>query len=378
MCQKDVPDMANMKHEMMRGLRKRGEVYYFALQKNKKRTWHNLHTNDLPTAIRKAAQIRHSPEITSGLMLENCVERFVREKRTMREHGARKGWARRTADSKIYTLRIFAAFCGRITPARATPDHIKRFYESRLRSRNAQTAYGNYMTVRSFFNWCVSERLARENPCVAIKIEAPPAAPRRDFCEPELVAKLINECPREDLKYVLYCGFHAGMRFLEIVESVPWWFDMKRGQVNLRKTPTIEFKDLEERKVPMTEDFLRFVLDEYGLREPFMLHPENKHGKNRYRYDFKRPFYIYMKEQGCPWVTPHIMRHTFASLLASMDPMLGGPSDFEIATWMGIDLRTYQRTYAKLRPRRGALDKAFHLETKPSHLSSASSSSTRS
>jgi integrase len=74
-----------------------------------------------------------------------------------------------------------------------------------------------------------------------------------------------------------------------------------------------------------------------------------------------------MKEQECEWVTPHIMRHTFATLLASMDPLLGGPSDFEIATWMGIDLRTYQRTYAKLRPRRGALDKAFHFESNPGH-----------
>ena len=44
------------------------------------------------------------------------------------------------------------------------------------------------------------------------------------------------------------------------------------------------------------------------------------------------------------------MRHSFASVLASMGP-----------------LRTYQRTYAKLRPRRGARDKAFHSESKPGH-----------
>src|SRR4029077_7797113 len=132
---------------------------------------------------------------------------------------------------------------------------------------------------------------------------------------------------------------------------------------NLGKTPTIQFKDLEERTVPMTAAFQAFIRDEYGLREPFMLHPENEHGKNRCRYDFRRPFYEHMKAHGCPWVTPHIMRHTFASLLASMEPMLGSPSDFEIATWMEIDLRTY----AKLRPRRGAVDKAFQSESKPGH-----------
>jgi hypothetical protein len=82
---------------MTRGIRKRGNVYFFNVQKDKKRIFVSLHTSDLPTAIRKAAQIRHSPQITSGLLLSNCVERFVREKRAARERGARSGWARRTA-----------------------------------------------------------------------------------------------------------------------------------------------------------------------------------------------------------------------------------------------------------------------------------------
>ena len=115
----------------------------------------------------------------------------------------------------------------------------------------------------------------------------------------------------------------------------------------------------------MSGDFHRFIQDQYGLREPFMLHPEKEHGKNHYRYDFGRPFHEYMKQQNCPWVTPHIMRHTFASLLASMDPMLGGPSDFEIATWMGIDLRTYQRTYAKIRPAARRFGQSLSLRIEP-------------
>jgi len=352
---------------LTRGIYKRKNSYWLNVQKDNKRTFISLRTSDLAVAIRKAAQIRHSPQITSGLLLQNCVERFVHAKRLARERGARKGWAWRSAQSKIYTLRMFAAFCGKTAPDRVTKAHVKRFYESRLHTLNAQTAYGYYMTVRSFFNWCVAEHLTRENPCIEFKVESPPAAPRKNFCSPELVAKLLNECERDDLKYVLYCGFHAGMRALEIVESVPWWFDLQRGHLHLRKTPTIDFKDLEERTVPMTAAFQAFIRDEYGLREPFMLHPENEHCKNRYRYDFRRPFYEYMKKQKCAWITPHIMRHSFASVLASMDPLLGGPSDFEIATWMGIDLRTYQRTYAKLRPRRGALDEAFHSEPKPGH-----------
>lgn len=363
----------------MRGITRRGQIYWFNVQRNKKRSWISLHTTDPAEAIRKAARERQRPEIVSaGVMCSDLVERFVREKRVARERGARKGWALRTAGSKIYVLRIFADFTGRVPPDRVSSQTIQRFYQDRLHSRNAQTAYGNYMTVRSFFNWCVQNNLARENPCLAVKVEAPPRSARKDFCEAALVARLIDEAPRDDLKYVLFCGFHAGLRFLEIVESVPWWFDLERGHLHLRKTPTIEFKDLEERTIPLTGKFLRFIRDDYGLHEPFMLHPENdKPKKWRYRWDFTRPFKQYMKEQGCQWVTPHIMRHTFFTLLASMDPKLGGPSDFEICTWGGIDLRTYQRTYAKLRPRRGAMDKAFHF-VKPGQRSRAASISDRS
>jgi integrase len=163
------------------------------------------------------------------------------------------------------------------------------------------------------------------------------------------------------------------MRALEIVEAVPWWFDLRAGQVHMRKTPTMKFKDREERTIPLTAEFNRF-LKRYGLRQPFMLHPENQHGLNRYRYDFTRPFRLYMKAQGCPWVTPHIMRHTFASLLASR-----GESIYQIAVWMGDDVRVVQKHYAKLLPIRGVIDKAFQLlPSKDLNLLQASSRSTRS
>lgn len=365
--------------ESLRNIYKRGDIYWFSLQRDKKRIAVSLKTSDLTEAIRKAARIRHSPAIESGLRLDHCVERFVKEMQSLRQRGSREGWARRTADSKIYVLRAFANFVGNnISPDRIDVDLIRDFYQARLRTLNAQTAYGNLMTVRSFFNWCVdSEKICRSNPCKELRVKPPPTVGRKDFCSVELVSKLIKECERDDLRYVLFCGFHSGLRFLEIVESVPWWFDLKRGLLHLRKTPTMQFKDMEERTIPLTDQFIAF-LKTYGLREPFMLHPENeKHGKNRYRYDFTRPFREYMKAQKCEWVTPHTMRHTFASLLASLAPDKGSPSIFQIAVWLGDDVRTVQKHYAKLRPQPGALNAAFHVE-KPFQRSKAASKSERS
>jgi hypothetical protein len=78
---------------LTRGIYKRKNCYWLNVQKDNKRTFISLRTSDLSVAIRKVAQSRHSPQITSGLLLQNCVERFVHAKRLARERGARKGWA---------------------------------------------------------------------------------------------------------------------------------------------------------------------------------------------------------------------------------------------------------------------------------------------
>ena len=86
-----------------------------------------------------------------------------------------------------------------------------------------------------------------------------------------------------------------------------------------------------------------------------MVHPEiPARRKSVYRWDFGRPFDLYMEAQKVPWVTPHIMRHTFASLLAS-----AGVSIYKIAKWLGDDVRTVQRHYAKLLPNDSEIERAF-------------------
>jgi len=242
-----------------------------------------------------------------------------------------------------------------------TTEHIARFHAARLKERSATTAFGNLMTLQGFFRWCVhTERCARANPVIPLterksprRIKAPAPAAREDFCSAELRDRLIRECSREDLKFVLFCGFHAGLRFQEIVEARAFWFDRNSKLVHLRKHDGIAFKDREERAIPMTDEFCEF-LEGYGLREPYMLAPEVKKGRAIYRYDFGRPFSEYMAAQGVPWVTPHIMRHTFASLLAS-----AGVSIYHIAVWLGDGVNVVQRHYAKLSPMHDQIARAF-------------------
>jgi len=134
---------------------------------------------------------------------------------------------------------------------------------------------------------------------------------------------------------------------------------MKAKMIHLRKTPTMAFKDREERSVPMTLAFHDF-LKKYKLREPFMLRPEVEKGKSLYRYDFGAPFKKHVEACKLPWVTPHVMRHTFASLLAS-----AGTSIYVIAEWLGDDVRVVQRHYARLLPMHEEIEKAFTTPASP-------------
>lgn len=352
--------------KLTRGIYLRGDIYWLAFQKDKKRHFVSLDTGDLSEAIRKAAKERQNPELKSGHVMEHTVDRYCKY---AVKHGL---WTRATDDSKGYVLEAFAKWCGAILPSQVTPDKVLAWHQARKKKVAASTAFGNLMTVRGFFNWCRDvEKCVKTNPCIELKVKAPETVGRRDFCTAELRDTLIEKCTREDLKFVLYCGFHAGLRIQEIVEARPFWFDLNAGLLHLRKTPTMRFKDREERTIPLTAGFKKF-LEGYGLREPFMLRPERTHRKNRYRFDPKRPFNEFMAACECPWVTFHTMRHTFASLLAS-----AGVSIYKISVWLGDDVRVTQRHYAKLVPGDADIEKAFH-SSNPSQASSAASNSTRS
>jgi integrase len=179
---------------------------------------------------------------------------------------------------------------------------------------------------------------------MSVKLARTIGRARKDFCSFDLRDRLIREAPTDELRFILFCGFHAGLRFQEIVEARPFWFDLASGILYLRKTTTMNFKDREERSIPLTLQFQNF-LSSYGLRAPFMLRPDVAHGKWIYRYDFRASFMKYMRAQGCDRVTPHTMRHTFASLLVS-----AGESIYKVAVWLGDEVATVQKHYGHLTP----------------------------
>jgi site-specific recombinase XerD len=336
----------------LKGIFKRGTTYYFQpRQVNGIRPKEVcLETSELREAITRAAVIRGNPNLTPSGRIAGEIEKHLADGRTFK--GKRLLYSRSTSDAKRYQLQLWLDSLPKSVRdlCDVTTAMIQDYYEFAATTQSVATAHKRLMNVRALYQWAIEKNKVRHNPCLGVRTRSEEAAPRVAYCSRQVRDRLIKECPREDLKFVLYCGFHGGFRKNEIVEAVPWWFNVERGHIDMRDTPTMKFTAHKQKRVlPMRDCFRAFLL-EYGLRDPFMLWPEVTHGKGLYRYDFAKPFRDYIAASGLRTVqgteiTPHVMRHTFASLLA-----IEGKSIYKIAAWLGDSVATTEKHYAHLSP----------------------------
>lgn len=278
----------------------------------------------------------------------------------------RKGLAASTMDSRKYVLESFIEYVGTPSPRAISPDKIQRWFDAREEA-NVHTALAYLHIVRYWFAWLVDGGKLSRNPADAVKVpERVPMRHRKVFLLPDESRKFIasvavGDFPKhlngvkaqraarmETLRFVLYSGLHAGLRKLEVVEARPDWFDLERKLLHIQPTATFEPKDRECRTIPLTDEFCAF-LKEYTRKlppnAPFMLAPEVRHGKYRYRYDFRKLFEEHAEACGMPHVTFHDLRRTFASQLVS-----AGVSIYKVAKWLGDLVEVVEETYGHLIP----------------------------
>ncbi|MCC7519885.1 MAG: tyrosine-type recombinase/integrase [Verrucomicrobiae bacterium] len=325
--------------------------YWYSKMTEGKRIWVNLQTADYAEAIKRALEIQENPLVKSPHTAMDDAHEFVGHKLRMNQY------SRASATAKLYTLRQFFQWLPERTSAAAvTSKQVAEYYAHLQRTLSESTAQGYMMTLRSFFQWATEvKRLRVDNPVKSVKLAKWTSKGRQQWCQRSLKNKLIEAAPNDDLRFILFCGFDAGLRRGEISECRRDWFDLKAGLLHVRKAegpprlgegqrPFLP-KDRDERTVPLTAPFRKFLRRYLKGRSEydFALMPGVSYGKAKYRYDFRKPFDDYLKTKACQWVTPHVMRHSFASILAS-----AGVSIFKVAQWLGDDVRVVQRHYAKL------------------------------
>ena len=352
----------------MKNLYWREGGWWFGQQIKGKRTWVNLETRDESEAIQRVRLVRADPIMRPATGLLPEVEAFVAYKKS-------KGrYSKNSADTKVLILRSFARWLpATATLANVTPAQCESFYhavqtpgfdtENRRKLKKTPkpasetTAHSYMMTLRAFFRWAVEVRRVRfDNPVERLEFARIEHKARKEFCDKATKNALLAAAVNDDLRFILFCGFDAGLRRDEISEARRDWFDLERGSLQVRnadgqrlRTGERKFrvKNGKQRHVPLTHPFRAFLKQYLQGLHPldYVLKPEVRYGAARYRYDFRRPFKDFMTAQQLSWVTPHVMRHSFASALKT-----AGKSIAKIADWLGDTERVTERNYAHLLP----------------------------
>jgi site-specific recombinase XerD len=345
-----------------RGVRlKNGQKYWLTIMRDGKRRYTNLETSDPGEAISRANELRNNPLASPAPDSDiNAVERFFAHKTELGSRRIKGGYSVRSVKAKRNTVTKFARWLPEgVVPLNATSAHVSAWVDHlRLKEGLVESTVAGYMmTLRAFFGWAVAERLRIDNPVKPVAMPKGGYRVREEWADVDQVDRLIRKAPNDDLRFILYCGFHAGLRRTEISEARADWFDLKRGVLYVRvaldarrlrpgEKPFLT-KNGSERTIPLTAEFGKFLARYLRKREAldFALRPDVKHGDGDYRYDFRRPFTDFMKAEGKAWITAHVMRHSFTSNLLS----LGRPLAV-VAKWLGDGQRVTEKHYWHVAP----------------------------
>lgn len=223
--------------------------------------------------------------------------------------------------------------------------------------------YGFY--IKKFYDWLVTTNriAANRHPANELKFKKQKHSPRENWVRKAEIDSLIDGCGDIELKYILYCGFHAGLRKEEVIMSRADWFDFTIGDygvLNVRLALDWQPKDGSPRTIPLSAEFRGFLENYLPLMKvqgPYMIAPTKPSNGALYRHDFRSKFETFVKnhvKKSGTRFTFHDARRSFASNLASL-----GVSIYKVAEWLGDDLDVVQKSYGRLDPTDKDLARAF-------------------
>lgn len=322
-----------------------------------------LRTRDLSEALRLIGEItsRDYLEATREPMA-TLVEQFLTAKRRSGAH--RSDTTTRTARTAL--RRFLKGFPVAATAVEAQA--VDRWRGDLLDEGLSTATIAGYLRyAQSFFSWLVDRGKVVQNPFDRVTFPKSLPTKRDLICTRAERDRLTAWCLHPDLKAALMLGFHAGMRRNEILQMRPHWIlrDAHGWPRHIRiqneaageSLPGFVVKDGDIKVVPVSTRLAKFLVFEHRwpAGADFVVADQYRPGKNKYRWDWKRSWRRHVRACGLPRVSPHVMRHTFVSLLLSGDPARR-PSLLHISRWTGTSVEVLMRTYAHLVDDPGLID----------------------
>jgi integrase len=313
----------------------------------------SLKTDSLQEAIQKIQNIKAGRAIVrweeGGSTERTVMTRLVDDYLTMAQTRAKKPMRPRTAEMVKYVLLKFLRDSKLGDAREITLAAIQTWLEKLRReglAADTLNRYGN--CLRPFTRYLVDKRLAVRGEFDKFEVPERGASGRKNWLKLEEANRVIADSTDQDLTFVLFCGFHAGLRKSEIIAAKVKWFDLEANLLHVQNDPASGFilKDRECRSIPLTPAFREFLRGYLGQRggSEYCLEPGKLGGTSVYRYDFKRTINSHFKKCGVV-CSAHDMRRSFASNLVSH-----GKSIYKVAKWLGDGVAVVERSYGHLAP----------------------------
>ena len=360
------------KSEAAPGIFKRGEVFWLRYSSGGEQIRVTLDTTNPDEAIKRANELRGRPVVskTTGKTVGGKTELDRRLEQYVAEKLSDGTFVSTSADAAKLAGKRFAEYMAITDPSRITTALLKLFYMrvngtapkvkgQKLPTPKSESTARTYVArVGTFARWA------------GMRVESPKFgtdAPSRKTVIPwERVEELLA-ISKGEMKYILFCGFRAGMRRAEIIAARPEWFDLDSRLIHIPAIDRVSGfspKSGNGRTIPLTKKFAAFIKSEYSDWDTrkFVLRPKVEQGKWRYRFDFRNMFEAFARTH-CPKLTPHVMRHSYASHLAN-----GGIGIAQLSAWTGDKITTLEKHYLHPEAEAEKAEAAFAGQTTQSVL----------
>jgi integrase len=336
--------------------------YWYRWTQDGKRHAVSLRTDDLSEAIKKVNEIQAGAWFARwergekvATPITQVVEKYLNEAQKRRKKPMRPATAKRVKNALLqFTTDRGIRGVGDI-------DHysISEWIDGLEKAgRSDDTLYTYASTLKTFVRYLVDHKLLQGEVITRFDVPRRGAIGRKNWLKKREVEKIIAEAENDALRFILFAGFHAGLRRNEICNAKVGWFDLDRepGLIHVQNDPASGFilKDRENRTVPVTDSFKEFL---HGFLKgkiagAYVLHPnKSAAGKWMYRYDFSRTWKTHMRRCGVR-CTIHDARRSFASNLVSE-----GESIYIVAGWLGDGVQVVERSYGHLAPSAGNINR---------------------
>jgi integrase len=330
------------------------QYWWFRYTRDSQRYAVSLRTSDEATAVTRAQAI-----LAEGLIAAEAYALNESAPRRREVHGLidlylEESQARNkkplrpvTADTRRYILKKFVADTSISRAAEITSQKITRWLlqlKQAGKSQDTRWTYGE--RVRNFVKFLIPKYLSHST-LDGFELPEPSPIGRKNWIRKAQVTKLIEAAKSPELRFILLCGFDAGLRRNEISEMRVSWFDLEQGLLHVQNDESFTSKDRDNRVIPMTERFLRFAKGFLAGRNQseYVLAPEKlAKGKAKYRFDCAKRVRSHF--ENCKiQCSLHDMRRSFASNRVSE-----GVSVYKVAAWLGDGLEVTAKSYSHLAP----------------------------